>query len=1487
VASDPKKIEREFTFKDVLIGAPLAAGLGMSAWRFAKEVPTAFSQTVRSGFGEDFLRQVAPYASSVAGTDAAINNLVRSASSVREPAEAVFAWKAAASAIPDPFGKAISPEGLTEPFASIGSVFREHLPRFSPSYRLKFMRLFQTNLKAIQKQKSVAGVDFDLAKLAPAEIAPVTPESYLRAPLRGPEDLPVHLKTYGQRIQNTLGDVGMEWVSRPEWQGAGLGAYRMRLGPGLSLNIPKSVGGQALLGQNLASQYAVGDFTVFDEATRKVTRMPYDEYTLYRFEKEILPRLRPGAENAFASTREAQAAIDALGRELREKGTFLGATPPMFQTRAAQGYGTLRSRVTHLVTSKGKTITASEALRIPELRALVGPELRAAGVSPSSMAKGTLSRYSAQNLFLGGAAAPESRRLEQAFREWEFFKGDLPAREAERFSWLLSPEYKRLYGERGALLHRTVFAKPEEMSRLAEKAPSLIMRAGEGEWEVSKALMDYMKSVRSSHMEVHRLTTEMAENFMEKGGVGYAKRAVSLPAGMVIGYGPSGEMVNLSRKSTLLGYGRVGENLKLYFTEMAPEEIHKQMFGAKGGVVPRRRGVFSIMSEVMRLPQGAEARMSVGMLKKNPHYHTMQMTSALWDILGAKQAAGLPVGGLEDFISRPAETVRFLERRATMGGKYSHRAFTKSLLGMAQAGGLSAEEFGRVFGGVPEVFGEGWEASLGGGLSGAERRAMEELSPVGTVFSTYAGMLEQRIPSGGGATIEPRLFTLLEAGQYGEFGSKISAEIARRAALDNPEALLVSEEVRRSLASFVGQAESSWAQDVFKLQSRFSREAFEGFLEKGGWLEMPGKTGNIYVPGMDKVRQMLPHELPGGEQAFTEFAKTYSRLARAASDVEAGRLPLEEFLGAEGVYEGAMRAIQREHAPFGKGLFGLARKGTQRVAGSRFLELASTIGASEAAENAFLKTATPFDVGLSDYWFEKMIQDSERQGVMEAAETAAVRARWESGEAVGGMFWRHPFTTEYSAMPLRFRRIAGAGKEALALMPEINVNIMGKTVSISALVAAMGDKDKDTAGFMILGGDLEKKARDFWFRKGNIETQRYLDQVVKTQLLKPQAASAVAEMEALTAKQLSEIAIEKLSMPSQYVGRTSLALTKMKRALTYMPEGYMREQAGLLTALMEQGPIAGKHIPAEELAGNIRAFEASFQGLESAILGGRGRDIEYYFKETLGATQESRMVRDILTQGVQLTEEKAKELSRLMGPGVEISPRLGGTQLQETADFMAEAMRRYAGTEEARMFDLLTGRGDVRAANDMRKYLQRSNIEAAKQGINKLRSGFGKVVSKIKLAAENIVGAEGGKLLKYAKPLAIGTGATMLLAAVLSRPSETLGPSGDRIPGDRSRSVPRRGRGSYRTPENLHPPSQVLGSPTAPTRLTVPSARITSEKGYNINARIAMEQENVDPVRLAQELERGAGNTDRVNVNISDNRATLNMDQLLNELYNG
>jgi hypothetical protein len=1464
--------------RDATVAAPLAVGAyytGRNFWnstdrrvtdavevgRKAPSVIENLSYVAQGQFRDDLRvsQFIDEFASTARGVDAANVN---------------FAWERASASLPPELRDTFLSMRSSSPVGDMVSFLGQDLQRMDMSYRNTFMQSLESNL----------GFAKNLSEADLMRYAPVTPtfaeRAFLETPVSSIGSLPENLRATATSIQNSLGfEIRGTYRERADW--AGMGEHKLWLGKNVSVALPVTVDGQILTGSELSTRRLAGSFTIWDEATKTSQEMQADQYLLHRIEKDIVPRMKSGE---LTSSQDVQNAINELRSGILGNMETTPAMPPSLESRSLKGYSRLHSSYTQLVDPSGNAIPLSEAIKTPGLRERVGREYFPS--SASQMQAGKATTVDLSEMFRAPQSAPQQRILAKTFKPLGVAETAMGLN--KEWEWLQSKQFTEFFGDHPGVFADTVFLKEGDMS--AARAAF-----GSGEFEASADFLKRARANRDITPSVSTLSREISE-FFDQGG-NLIPKSVSLPKGTLLGWDERSNPITLHNEAKLKGISQANGKYALYMHETI-EESQPKMFLSKMRALPSEH-----------IPRGLDARMEAGILGKEVHIANMQQTSQLFKFMQAnaenvEERMGVAMTrarGIDSmlrqgkvapelrnaykaerdylrstarevlkFVQNPGERMDALAAKAVdHTGAFQQSRYTASLMDMGILSGMSDRQLGEAFGGAPEVLGDNWleQVKAGGlksGITSSQVESINKISPRGMVFMTAGGPRSERFKINAPASIEPRFFTLLESGTYGDVGKGLSAEFARRAIADNPEANQASRALVDSLASFAGESRVESAQR-FRLEGKFNKEAFTEFMRKGGALEVGAGRPDVYVPGMETVRAMIPYVTPEGQKTFNSLQKTYMDLARQASKVKAGELAPEEFLStalgeggvAEGGYWKAAQDLQKLQAPFSKeSAIPLFRSSSQRVAGSRTLEISSRVGAMTGDKLAEIAGRRTFVAGISDEVFNQMISSSLKAGVMQSSEAEEMTARWmEKGTAMGAA-WRHPGIGQYSAQPMRLHRITGGNKDPFIVMPE----------GTSALLGFAADKDADTAGLMLLHGDLGTKAESLIDDASFVANYEKHASMMKT--LKPKSQKIAAQLEKVAREDAARVAVEQISMPESFLPRVSTTMYGFKQALSASSDLPDNVKSAAMTFLeaAEQNPLAGKHWEASkiagELKGNRRGFEPYFESMLSAFRKGDAVSAKHSFLESLGGREA--------VAGNQ-------KIQQALGSS--------GLNLDETLDYMMGAWRKYANTEDARMANLVMGRGAPMKPAELPQYLEAMKRTAVSGAAGSSGPGVAAKASAAVLGQINRVAASGKGLLKYAKPVAIGAGVALGLAAILDPPLRTVGPAASFSGGDAQRAMSPQQRTSSRTPESLEPPVGVQGgAPSAPSRLIAPTARIKPPTAYKTHIQYSSRDAIQDPVAIAKECASIAGNTSSVNLSIQDGRSILNVDQILNDL---
>jgi hypothetical protein len=1024
------------SIRDLLTAIPISAGAFMTGRRFMNSPDRhVSSQLAAAQSTPSIIKDLSYLSLARAAEDNRINNFVErvteyvhpsiqnsmwgtTINAPLKPQEFLFAWEVASKTLPEEYRSAIWPGGISaeQPIAAARQIFHHQLPKLDVQYREQFMQAMNANLRAVKNLPE----GIDISAMVPDK-SKIGITNFIEQSVMDISAMPGHLQPALKRIQEKLGyDIRGMYRAAPEWANARMGEWKLWLGEGLSMVLPQTAQGQILTGKSLSTRRLAGTFSVFDEATKTVQTMTTEEYLLYRTERDIVPKITQGH---IEGPRAIQREMDQLRQNIYGSMEVVPAVPPALEGEALRGYAKLHSQYTHLVTPAGTPIELAEAAKLPGLRERVGKEFFPTSVA--QMEGGKAATINMAELFRGGAAAPPQRSLSKTFRPVGVMESRTGTPYKYNFDWLFAPKYKEMFGEHPGVLAQTVFMK-ENMPTGLEPI------FGEGEFEASRQWLERAQGIRDISAKVPHLAPNIESLFTPQGSM--IAESITLPKNTILGWDETWNPIVLHNSSRLKGLSKHDLNAHLFFEDIVSEEQPK-MFLSKMRALPIENRLLETTQQALGLPFTPEARLPIGMLGKELHVANMQQTSQLFQTLAERKefniarmrslsrwintpgspldqysrwtaerkALALDTRGFYGFVTHPGETMDKLVAAATVEGRYQHARYTAGLMDIALQAKLGTQQMGQIFGAAPEILGADWQeqirrSGLTRELTPAYVKAIEETAPIGTIFMTASGPRSEQFKAHAAASMEPRLFTMLETGPYGQLGTDLSQELAKRAAIDNPAAMQASKAVMDSLASFNRTKAATPNLPRFRLQDTFSQETFDEFLKTGGNLEVGAGRADVYVPGMEQVKLMMPYETPEGRQTYNEFLNTYTQLAREATAVKRGELSQEAFLStniaktgpykgmAEGAYWRTAQIIQRQQAPFGKGMLGLFRGSSQRVTGSRFLELTSRLG-DTTAEQLVASAGGQRNVGgMSDYTFMQEIQESLQAGIFSKEE---------------------------------------------------------------------------------------------------------------------------------------------------------------------------------------------------------------------------------------------------------------------------------------------------------------------------------------------------------------------------------------------------------------------------------------------------------------------------------------------------------------------
>jgi len=1267
-----------------------------------------------------------------------------------------------------------------------------------------------------------------------------------------------------ERVQAAMGGTGRQMfgITRPELAGEGLGAWNVifegtRVGD-VRVQLPQVSGGMIAEGMALQTRRIAPDFVVMGEGG-KLQRIGRTEMFLQELERGIAPEIG----GRLKTQGDVERAIKQLrGRIFGE----LETTPANIlesRTAAQAQREALRGMAVEMVAPVG--VRRGGAEYRPGFRAMTDDEIRVAmgsaagrelglrgGVGPKGLAEGMLSTAEWERYALG--PVDYSRRPEQIFREFQIAEESMKALgqkgsgyyravqaegEALAYSNAVRPKLKAAYVDPRLMIGEQSFMQQQAM--------------GEGETLFRARTGDKMIFEESVTQKLIRAREDIA------GG--------GIRGGEVLGLTPEGKPFTLPEGAAITGVRRAaGEEVSVEILRRHQFAHGGKLFGgAKALALFREEQAFGgALRQLGIHDRNVDIIISMDELRKNRALHRRQMVDSLQGIL---ERRGAPFTRAQArFMAAPGEA---FAAQAFKGGAFSHRRFTERAMQFAVGMmDVTEREFGEAFGAVPYVMGGTAEkggrgvvsamlarAGLRGKALGTFEEALQRGTAMGLPEFAYGGPM---LDVGGLGSVEPRVFDILKGGALGTAGGDVSEELMQRLAATSPETLIAHQELQKTLATMSGTAAPAGAA-IFR-----QGENFQKFLERGGGV-IRGAGQEIYVPGMDIMTQLRPYETHAGVTSRGRLSEIYGDIAAKVGQAEEGLISQEELTRQLGFQRDILR---REFVPAGKGIGAVARG---KVLGSRFLRgvSAQRVGGAATA----IREANVVGITRENFlgMWNEMVETGLYKGDIEALE--AMRTRFEKGGEIAGMLGRHPLLGEFSMQPVRMRMVEG--RSNLIVLPEITKNVRvatevggafeEKTLTLGPLVGLAGDKDADAYSTFLLGPRNEEALRKASMLQDSEYARRYTQHQVRMQLFK--AGKAATGAETIPLKQMMA-EVEKLSVGQKWIAPLSLEMTAAKRSLTKFGQGAAASDARFLLEWLEQAPISAKHMSA------LEAAEGGLQGLMMSITDAmQGRDAKTLEGNIATIVKDDTVAKAMLQGTVHLDAEGAKAISS--ATGTKMAQQIQGINVHSATREMMRSLNEADRTGFTRTAELLAGRG-ARA-----KQIEIAELSArtAFMGMQEA-PGMMKKVATAYSTATNKMGALGAGLLRHHKAIGLGFAGTLALGAILSDPPKTVGSGRGKIP-DARLNMNRRKAVNRMRPEDVHPGTKDVGSPTTPLVMRNQNVRLSMSPpsgGARVAARAPA---GVDGTALASGF---AGMGRNTSVNLRDNRSRLSPHEIASKL---
>ncbi len=1276
--------------------------------------------------------------------------------------------------------------------------------------------------------------------------------------------LPPELTPIFNRIRSSLGWGQTSFYSRDGWKERGFGTHQMMFKHGnieFGFSVPVASKGMMAEGLTQSSMRIAPDVAIYDPVSKSIKeRISRHEFLMRDFESSILPSIQSGK---LKTSWDVQRAVDDLYERNIHSLQNVPNLPAGISSPGWEAYSKIRSQAIDI------RIADANGFRAPDSREFTAA-MKAGGffpsTSPGNLAEARVSTFDPRGWSMTPTAEDLSRRITQANREWRATPDAVAEIMKTKWSIFETQQWRTDMGPNAAPHFRSLYINPDKHTDLLRK-----YAIGEGEH-----LIQNTPGNRKA-LEVFRAATP-ARLKSVRGDLRQLINGGNIKPGEVLGETIEGTPFTYQHGMKLRGLEEFatagsGEFYSLYYDETVKAAEHtKGFFGAKGmrRLTPQDT-FFKLASDVAQrsgngiLTQGIDMAINMDELKKNPARHNTQMITELWSLLDSMKDRDAVRRNqkLRVFLQNPTGVAGVMEKWATVGMKggsrYSHEAFVQNLMKFSlKEAKLNPEQFGSVFGAVPYVLGKEGVRNVYNNLAMDEfsfrhLRAMHK-GVAGGIAQTIFGGTKEDTGAGAFGSIEPRAFELLRGGHLGSIGDDISTEFMQRLAASNPETFTTHEALTKTLMSAGGKVSASG--QIWDTSTKsYGSQAFQDFIDGGGgFLRAPG-VPDVYVPGSGSVPGMGTFTTAAEAEVKGKLSGIFHGYAReiGRADNEAARSDVfNTFLGQVG----------KEHAPSGKGAGSFLRgKG---ILGSRFLT-----GVSEAGGQ---RTTSPFTVGLSEKHAMGMFD--EMAGIGDKAAVEQMKQRFLEGKTIGGMVARHPFIGQYSLQPVNFQILRGVD-DAVMTLPTISAQIRlageakANPINLSPMVGMAGDLDADIYAAYLVNPDLSHKIQQQFTHASNESTTAYLQHTIRAQLIKAKAAGGGAAEEITTVSKMVADA-KKLATAQEWVGRLSNELSGAREAVGSRMSGQKAADARFLLEWLEQVPISGKHLKAQDVL--EERMSSFFETIESSL---RTRNPERMKEAVSGILRNSDSVTQrLLTQNIRI-EEGGDQIRKLTGVST-FRDVLPGIDMSNSVDSIMNSLQladAAGATEATRM---AAGRSTL-TNKTLSRYLGKVG------GMLGKKDGLMAGISSATQAASNVLGQLGESMIRNKKAVGFGFAGSIALATLLSSPKDTIGPASGL---DEGRVDLSPGKAANRMNQESHQGGTVssLGQPTVPSMMRNSTSIAPGGDSVRMSVK-ARSRGRTNGSYVGNRVRMASGRNANVNVNVREDASSLNPHVLANKLF--
>jgi len=1267
------------------------------------------------------------------------------------------------------------------------------------------------------------------------------------------------------RIEELTGaSVSIKQVSRP---GTVLGAeLHMKLSgltfagqekPGsLTLRIPRPLPdqpGMIVRGTTQQSRYIAGTYGLVDEGML-IQSFNHEQWNLRRAAEDLIPSMM---REKRLTQRAAWGMVGEFEKRMMEAPEWIPSIDPGVHA-GVEEYVNMRSQVQRLwaVGDEPNTVRALTEFEYAGLMERGGVNLPDGGLkplypghSPAQIAKGVASTVDVRGaLSMVPEAVPYGRRPLQFLRSG-FTPTDaaLEAIESSKthqyFSWAAADTGI------SAPMMRAAYVSADLDPRLAGTGVT-----SEGQLLISNRMRDQRAVNQWQQFDVASDQLQELGDLI-KGQTG-SKWDINqtLPGGTVLGRGPDGRPVVLPQDmhiSTATAFAKdkaKGDFIRVMGMKEIERMRYSKVFGGAKGMavsVPQQY-IEDVLTQHAGMAQsrgdifsGIDTIITMDELKKNRGLHYNQMFTSLWDFNQQNMKSGMAKGSR--FAKTPQAVIAEIRRAVLDADKFDHEKALGRIMGLARKANLTPHQMGRVFGAVPDIFDD---LSALGPLSAAEAAEIKSGVATGATQLYFEGLGGPG--AGRTATIEPRMFELLGSPHFGSAGLGLQSEVAERMIATYPERFMEQREITKSLRSVMKPGKGTLGEAAGDLLLKMDEEILP---LKSTTLGISG-VGNIYIPGAAEVSQLSEYQTAAGKGVLSPLGHSYRDVIETAAAYESKDVTADVMQRKLGSLQNALVGARVATVTGTKGAL------RNRLPGSVFLT---------AVQPTLTEKLAPNVVGITAPYAEQVFTEMEKLNLYDDFELKRMRLKFLKGEMIAGVLGRHPYIGPYSSQAVKFQMVAGS--DPIAMINE----------RLQNAVAFQGELDDASVNKF-----LEHSKRAY---RGSKLTHRRALEMGAEKLGSPIRLSPFVGIAGKSKAGPADITLRKAMAGDAIklgiteggrLGRLSVSLQQHRAALL-AGAGGLTDQARMdalgLLEWMEQTPISGKHIKTGSEAQMIHLLDDIQESLDKKSANGISDAANRVMTEAKMTGKRA------LRQGFTIAMED-------IDTGEVTTRFIRGTDIDKTAKNIMKASGAFEASASgrasaARLREMIMGRGGFSTGQEAAQVMDPRVLEQSPMGglfsrVTEETSTFSNLANRGQ-ALSNKVGAAGRSMLKHARPLAIGTGLGLGLAAVLSEPPRILPPGANVAP----TGIINANTGGSNMGTDIHPEGHVQGAPTAPSPMGQGSAPVApgSGSGYRVNIR-GNTNTSIDQRSLAQQLRGAGGGRARVNSIVHDQRSTMTPQRL-------